>query len=86
MTEKKPQCTSCKHSMENSPCGPCADQGSQMIGTIAKELGVDAQLTEEDEMKALKLSCKILSRYPEDFEAVDPFNCKYYMSAFLSFR
>ncbi len=72
--------------MENSPCGPCADQGSQMIGTIAKELGVDAQLTEEDEMKALKLSCKILSRYPEDFEAVDPFNCKYYMSAFLSFR
>ena len=86
MTEKKPQCNSCKHSMENSSCGPCADQGSQMIENIAKELGVGAQLTEEDELKALKLSCKILSRYPEDFEAVDPFNCRYYMSAHLGFR
>ena len=86
MTKNKPQCISCKHSMENSSCGPCADQGSQMIENIAKELGVDAHITEEDELKALKLSCKILSRYPEDFEVVNPFKCKYYMSAHFSFR
>ena len=86
MTEKKPQCTSCKHSMGNSSCGPCADQGSQMIEKISKELGINAQLTEEDELKAFKLSCKILSRYPEDFEIVNPFKCKYYMSAHFSFR
>lgn len=86
MSEKKPQCISCKHYIENSSCGPCADQGSQMIENIAKELGVETQQTEEDELNALKLSCKILSRYPEDFEVVDPFNCKYYMSAHFGFR
>jgi hypothetical protein len=56
-----------------------------MIENIAKELGVDAQQTEEDELKALKLSCKILSRYPEDFEVVNPFNCKYFISAHFGF-
>ena len=86
MTEKKPQCTTCKHYMANSSCGPCADKGSQMIENIAKELGVDAQQSEEDELYALKSSCKILSRYPEDFDVVEPFNCKYYMSASLGFR
>ena len=86
MSEKKPQCTSCKHSMENSSCGPCVDQGSQIIENITNELGIDAQVTEEDELKALKLSCKILSRYPEDFEVVNPYNCKYYMSAHFGFR
>ncbi len=86
MTENKPQCTKCKHYMANSSCGPCADQGSQMIESIEKELGVDAQQSEEDELFALKSSCKILSRYPEDFNVVNPFNCKYYMSASLSFR
>ena len=86
MTENKPQCSSCKHYMANSSCGPCADQGSDTIESIAQELGVDAQQSEEDEIFVLKSSCKILSRYPEDFNVVNPYDCKYYMSASLSFR
>jgi len=86
MTENKPQCPSCKHYIANSSCGPCADQGPQVIESIAKELGVEARQSKEDEIFALKSSCKILSRYPEDFNVVNPFDCKYYMSALLSFR
>jgi len=37
--------------MENSSCGPCSDQGSQMIENIAKELGVDTQITIKDELE-----------------------------------
>ena len=86
MMQRKPQCPICKHNAKTSSCGPCVDKGSEMIENITKELGVEPVSTEEDEIKTLKLSCKILMRYPEDFEVVDPFNCKYYMSSFLSFR
>ncbi len=86
MTENIPQCPKCKHYMANSSCGPCVDKGTDMIESIAKELGVDAQQSEEDEILALKSSCKILSRYPEDFNVVNPCECKYYMSAAYGFR
>ena len=86
MTENKPQCTSCKHNIGNSSCGPCVDKGSDMIENIDQELGIGAYQSKEDELFALKSSCKILSRYPEDFNVVNPYECKYYMSASLSFR
>ena len=89
MTQKKPLplCTKCKHSIKNSSCGPCSDdKGTEMIENIAKELGIEPQYSEKDDLKALKLSCKILNRYPEDYESVDPYECKYFMSSFMSFR
>jgi len=85
MVQKKPMCLSCKHSIQNSSCGPCSDKESSVLENIAQELGVELIESEEDQVNLLKLSCKILSRYPEDADVVNPIDCKYYLSAALRF-
>ena len=81
--EKKLQCTTCRHNIKTTSCGSCADKGSQMVENIAKELGVEVNSSEED---TFRQNCKIVMQYPEDYDAVDPYKCKYYMSSFYSFR
>jgi len=85
MVQKKPMCLSCKHSIQNSSCGPCSDKESNVLEKIAQELGVELIESKEDHINSLKLSCKILSRYPEDDEVVNPIDCKYYLPAALRF-
>ena len=82
--ENKPQCTTCKHNAQISSCGPCIEQGSQMINKIAIDLGVEITHP-EDIINKYKYSCKIIMNYPEDFNELDPYNCKYYLPSCLSF-
>ena len=86
MLEKKPQCLTCKHNAKITSCGPCADKNAEILEGISEVTGVNVQNTADDDIRGLKLTCKILLRYPEDFDIVDPFNCKYYMSSFFSFQ
>lgn len=86
MSEKKPQCLTCKHNARVTSCGPCADKGAMILEGISEATGVDVKSTADDDVHGLKLGCKILIRYPEDFDIVDPYNCRYYMSSFFSFR
>ena len=85
MVQVKPMCLSCKHSIQNSSCGPCSDKESNILENIAQELGVNLLETEEEQLNSLKLSCKIISRYPEDRESINPFNCKYHLPSALRF-
>ena len=85
MVQAKPMCLSCKHSIQNSSCGPCSDKESNVLENIGQELGVKLIETEEDQINSLKLSCKIVSRYPKDIESVNPFDCKYHLSSALRF-
>ena len=85
MVQVKPMCLSCKHNFQNSSCGPCSDKESKVLEDIAQELRVELVETEEDQINSLKVSCKILSRYPEDSEVVNPIDCKYYLPAALRF-
>ena len=84
--EKKPQCTTCKHNINTTSCSPCATKGSQMVENIGKELGVELNNTEEDEFHYFKQNCKIIMRYPEDYDKVNPFECQFYMPSFFSYR
>lgn len=85
MEQKKPKCLSCKHNLQNSSCGPCSDKETQVLENIEKELGVEIFETEQEQVNLLKLSCKIISKYPEDSESINPFDCKYHLSASLRF-
>ena len=85
MELKKPMCLSCKHSIQNSSCGPCSDKGSQVLENIGNELGIEIVETEQEQVNSLKLSCKIINRYPEDNESINPFDCKYHLPSALRF-
>ncbi len=85
MEQKKPMCTSCKHSIQNSSCGPGSDKESNVLENIAKELGIEMVEIEQEKVNLLKLSCKIIIRYPEDRESINPFDCKYHLPAALRF-
>lgn len=83
--ESKQQCDTCKHNAQISSCGPCIDKGSQMISKIAIDLGAEIS-NPEDTTNKYKYSCKIIMKYPEDFNEIDPYNCKYYLNSCLGFR
>ena len=82
MSEKKPQCNTCKHNIADTSCGSCTSKGSEMVENIAKELGVELSESENDPT-TMKNKCKIIMRYPEEFDLVDPFNCKFYLPSFF---
>ena len=84
MSEKRPLCHKCRHNMSNSS-GSCATAGRKMVEKIAKELDIDEMKLENDPLDFYKQTCKILMNYPEDYDKVDPFNCKYFMSSALKF-
>ena len=85
MPEKKPQCLNCGHNMKLSSCAPCTDKGAQIIKNIALDFEMDLSSTEEEKINTLKQSCKILMNNHEDFNLVDPYNCKYYLSSAFKF-
>ena len=84
MSEKKPLCLNCRHNINNAG-GSCATAGIKMVEKIAKELDIDNLKLENDPIDFLKQTCKILMKYPEDYNTIDPYNCKYYMSSALRF-
>ena len=85
MPEKKPQCLTCSHNMKLSSCAPCTDKGAQIIENLTLDFETDLSSTEEEKINTLKYSCKILMNNHEDFNSVDPFNCKYYLSSAFKF-
>ncbi|MFX1238891.1 MAG: hypothetical protein ACFFAS_07620 [Promethearchaeota archaeon] len=85
MSDKKAQCPNCKHYAKTSSCGPCVEQGANTIKNIDLSLGTEISNPEE-ETNAYKYSCKIIMRYPEDFNELDPCNCEYYLPSFFGFR
>ncbi len=85
MNEKSIKCPNCKHYAKNSSCGPCVDQGAKTIQAIDLSLGAEIANPDEKE-NDFKYFCKIIMRYPEDFNNVDPHDCKYYLPSCLGFR
>ena len=83
--EKKLQCETCKHNARLSSCGACIDEGAKIIDKIAIDLGAEI-VNPEDEINKYKYYCKIIINYPEDFNEIDPFNCKYYLNSCLGFK
>ena len=84
MSEKKPQCLTCRHNLKITSCSPCANKGSKIIEEITSELEDELPIT-EDKIDTLKYSCKILMNSSEDFDTIDPYNCEYYLSSALKF-
>ena len=84
MNEKKLQCLTCRHNLKMRSCGPCANKGSKIIEEITSVLEDDFQSSAE-KIYELKYSCKILMNSNDDFEKIDPYNCKYYLSSALRF-
>ncbi len=82
--EKKALCPKCRHNVSNSG-GACATTGLKMIENIAEALEIDDLTLDNAPIDLLKQTCKVLKQNPEDYDTIDPFNCKYYMSAALKF-
>jgi hypothetical protein len=85
MTDKKAKCYTCKHNIKKSSCGTCADKGTEMITNIAKELDIDLNHEQNNEVKNLKSSCKIILEYPDEYEEINPFKCKFYLPSVYNF-
>jgi len=83
--ENKPQCETCRHNVKLSSCGACIDEGAKLIDKISIDLGAEI-INPEDEINKYKYYCKIIMTYPEDFNEIDPFNCKYYLNSCLGFK
>lgn len=75
------QCFSCSHYIKNSSCGACGDSTEDLIKSISLALEEDINEPQKDEIHA-KYSCKIVQKYPEEFEKLNPLKCKYYMPSF----
>ena len=84
MSEKKPLCTKCRHNMSNAG-GSCATAGIKMVEKIAEGLNIDDLKLENDPVDFLKQTCKVLMKNPEDYDTIDPYNCRYYMSSAFRF-
>ena len=78
---KKPKCITCKHSTKSNSCGPCSTKNTKLLDNISNTLGVE--IPESEKINELKHSCKILLKYPEDFDTINPYKCKYYMPSYL---
>ena len=53
--------------------------------TIAEELGLEPDTSEETIINDLKNSCKIILKNPEDYNEVNPYECKFYLSSAFRF-
>jgi len=83
MIEKEPQCASCKHNITLASCGSCAAKGAKMVEEIAKEL--DIEPFHQNKIDSFKSTCKVILNYPEEYENIDPFNCRFYINNALRF-
>ena len=75
-----PQCHRCHHYMKNSSCGSCVDEGAELVQNILNSTDFqDNKLLESEEINLLKYACKVVINSPEDFNVVNPLDCKYYL-------
>lgn len=86
MSEKKAQCLSCRHNVKNNSCGACVDKGKILIGEIVGTADVEPNDDMPKEINELKYQCKVLTRYPEEFQEINVFHCKYYLPSAFCFR
>jgi DNA polymerase III sliding clamp (beta) subunit (PCNA family) len=71
--------------MKSSSCGPCASKGDEILKTLSDELEIDLNDSEKTKIDQLKSKCKILLKYPEEYEEIDPYGCKFFMPSALKF-
>jgi hypothetical protein len=81
MSQEVIQCFSCSHYIKNSSCGACSDTSENLIQSITDTLENEITESQKDEIK-VKYSCKIIQKYPDEFEKVNPLKCKYYLPSF----
>jgi hypothetical protein len=85
MNEIQPECIKCKHNLKSSSCGPFASKEDELLNTLSDELGIDLNDSKKNEEDELKSKCKILLNYPEEYEEIDPYDCKFFMPSALRF-
>ncbi|MFO8018019.1 MAG: hypothetical protein R6U96_05245 [Promethearchaeia archaeon] len=76
MSKKNQQvlCKKCKHNLENQSCGSCVRSTKRVVGNLS--------LNKEE---SYKNSCKVLMNNPDEFEEIDPCECKYFLHKALGF-
>jgi NAD(P)H-nitrite reductase large subunit len=83
--KKQPQCYNCKHYIKNSSCGSCVSQATKQLQSILQENPNENKHQENNWIDTFKYSCRVVVNDPNDFEVVNPFNCKYFFSNSLKF-
>ncbi|MBY9006477.1 MAG: hypothetical protein KGD63_06935 [Candidatus Lokiarchaeota archaeon] len=81
MNKAKPKCFTCKHNLTNSSNGPCASKGVNILNKISNSLGIEISDPNE-EINELKHFCKIIKKYPEDYDILNPYKCIYYFPSY----
>ena len=80
----EPQCLKCSHYIKNTSCGSCADEGAEIVKNIFNASGNSTDnLFESEDLNLLKYSCKVVMNSSEDFNVVDPLECRYYLPSVL---
>lgn len=75
--EKKPQCPTCRHYLALSSCGACANR---KVEALKSNTAINL-----DDLDEMKLKCKVIVNDPEEYDKIDPFNCRYYMNKEVRF-
>ena len=63
-----------RYNVANNSCGSCIESNKQILSNLT-------QSREE----SYKYSCKIIMKNPEEFEKIDPHECKYFLNKALGF-
>ncbi|MGV9171889.1 MAG: hypothetical protein ACOC44_17580 [Promethearchaeia archaeon] len=76
MNKKNKQvlCIKCKHNLENQSCASCIESTKHVVENLTLDKG-----------ESYKYSCKVLMNNPEEFEEIDPYECKYFLNKSLGF-
>lgn len=73
--------------MKNSSCGACISQGIKQIEEVLnKNTNEYESLNNSLDIDSFKYSCEIVVNDPNDFNVVDPMNCKYFFLNTIKFR
>lgn len=74
---KKIQCTRCRHYLAASSCGACANKKIESLKSNTT-FGLS-------DLDGIKMKCKVIMNDMEEFDKIDPFNCKYFLSKEVRF-
>ena len=90
--KKKIMCSKCAHNLKLNSCGSCSATAIKMVHNIQESIqeddptkGNSGPSHERPLIEEHKYSCKIVANDPEEFNSVDPEDCKYFMNKALNF-
>lgn len=82
MSQNDLKCFTCSHYMKNSSCGPCGENVEEIMQNVANSINDDLEEHQVPHKEIIKYSCKIVQKYPKEYENLNPSKCKYYMPSF----